>query len=346
MKIAIVNVQAPFLRGGAEVLADSLYAKLVGLGHEVEAVNIPFKWYPESTLLDGIMACRLMRLDAGEPDLVIALKFPAYLAEHPNKKVWLLHQFRQAYDLWGTPLGQLPDNAEGRTIRDLVARADEQHLTSAKAIYTISRNVANRLRRFNSIEANGVLYPPLMNQDLYRSAPPGDYFYYPSRLNVSKRQHVAIEAMRHVRSPFRLLIAGVSDDPDYETRLRQLIHQWGLGHKVQLLGRVSEKDKAQHLADCVGVLFLPFDEDYGYVTVEAFQSSKPVITFSDGGGTTELVEDGRNGRIVEPNVETLAQAMEWMWARRGQNDNMGREALATIPRLGIEWPHVLERLVA
>jgi len=346
MKIAIVNVQAPFLRGGAEVLADSLHTKLVDCGHKVEAINLPFKWYPESSLLDGIMACRLMRLDAGEPDLVIALKFPAYLASHPNKKVWLLHQFRQAYDLWRTPLGQLLDNSEGRTIRELITHLDKQHLGSAKAVYTISRNVAQRLRRFNSIEADGVLYPPLMNPELYYSAPAADYFYYPSRLNISKRQHVAIEAMRHVRSPFRLHIAGSSDDPVYENQLRQLIHQWGLQHKVKLLGRVSETEKAKQLAEAVGVLFLPFDEDYGYVTVEAFQSSKPVITFSDGGGTTELVEDGRNGRIVEPNAEALAEVMEWMWTHREKNREMQHEAHATISRLGIEWPQVLERLVA
>jgi len=346
MKIAIINVQAPFLRGGAEVLADSLYAKLVDCGHEVEQINVPFKWYPESSLLDGIMACRLMRLDAGEPDLVIALKFPAYLASHPNKKVWLLHQFRQAYDLWGTPLGQLSNHAEGRTIRDLITHLDKNHLGSAKAIYTISRNVANRLRQFNSLEADGVLYPPLMNPELYYSAPPLDYFYYPSRLNVSKRQHIAIEAMRFVRSPFRLLIAGNSDDPVYENRLRHLIHHWGLQHKVKLLGRVSEKDKARQIAEAVGVLFLPFDEDYGYVTVEAFQSSKPVITFNDGGGTIELVEDRRNGRIVEPDAKALAEVMEWMWTHREKNQEMRHEARATISRLGIDWPHVLERLVS
>jgi glycosyltransferase involved in cell wall biosynthesis len=346
MKIAIVNVQAPFLRGGAEVLADSLAERLIGQGHHVEIVAIPFKWYPESALLDGLMACRLMRIDAGEPDLVIALKFPAYLAPHVNKKVWLLHQFRQAYDLWGTPLGELPDTPEGRRVRDVIAAADARHLGDAKEIYTISRNVAGRLKRFNGIDADGVLYPPLMRPELFRPGPAGDYFFYPSRLNVAKRQHVAVEAMRHARSPFRLVIAGSADEPAYDARLRELIQRWGLHDRVELLGYVSEEEKARRMNGAAAVLFLSFDEDYGYVTVEAFQAHKPVLTFADSGGSTELVESGRNGMILDPTPEALAEGMERLWAGRAAQAGMGHEAHATIARLGIEWPHVLERLVA
>jgi glycosyltransferase involved in cell wall biosynthesis len=347
MKISVVNVQAPFIRGGAEYLADSLAARLTGAGHRAEIVRIPFKWHPEEALLDSMMACRLLRLDAGEPDLVIALKFPAYYVPFENKKVWLLHQFRQVYELWGTPFQQLPDTIEGHRIREMIVAADNHHLRDARAIYTNSRIVAGRLKRYNDIDADGVLYPPLLRPELFRKGEAGDYFFYPSRLNEIKRQHVAIEAMRHVRSSFRLVIAGRADDPAYELRLRELVMRWGLEKRVEFLGWISEEEKARRMANAFAALYLPFDEDsYGYVTLEAFHSHKPVLTFSDSGGTDELIVDGRNGRILDPTPEPLAEGMERLWADRSAAEGMGHEAYATIGRHGIEWPHILERLVA
>jgi glycosyltransferase involved in cell wall biosynthesis len=293
------------------------------------------------------MACRLLRVDAGEPDLVIALKFPAYYVPFENKKVWLLHQFRQVYELWGTPYQQLPDTIDGRRVRDMIVQADNHHLRQAREIYTNSRIVAGRLERYNGIVADGVLYPPLMQPEMFHPGDAGDYFFYPSRLNTIKRQHVAIEAMRHVRSPFRLVIAGKADEPAYDSQLRELVARWRLGDRVTFLGWISEEEKAQWMANSFAALYLPFDEDsYGYVTLEAFHSHKPVLTFADSGGTDEVIVDGENGRILDPTPEALAEGMERLWADRHAAVGMGHEAFATIARHGIEWPHILERLVA
>ncbi len=347
MKIAVVNVQAPFTRGGAEGLADGLVDRLTQAGHRVENVRIPFKWYPEETLLDGVMACRLLRIDAGDPDLVIAFKFPAYYVPFENKKVWLLHQFRQVYEMWGTPYQQLPDTIEGRRIREMIIQADNHHLRQAREIFTISRNVAGRLKRFNDIDVDGVLYPPIMNPEIFHAGEAGDYFFYPSRLNQIKRQHVAIEAMRHVRSPLRLVIAGKAAEASYDALLRELVARWRLEDRVQFLGWISEEEKARCMANSLAVLYLPVDEDcYGLVTLEAFHSHKPVLTFSDSGGTDEVLVDGENGRILDPTPEALAEGMEQLWEDRRAAAAMGHEAHATIRRHRIEWPHILERLVA
>ena len=80
MKIAVVSNQAPFVYGGAEYLADTLAARLRGRGHRVDIVRLPFKWYPPQAILEHMLAVRLLNVAAGGPDLVIALKFPAYLA--------------------------------------------------------------------------------------------------------------------------------------------------------------------------------------------------------------------------------------------------------------------------
>jgi glycosyltransferase involved in cell wall biosynthesis len=293
-----------------------------------------------------MLACRLLRLDTGEPDLVIALKFPAYLAPCANKKVWLLHQFRQVYELWGTDLSGIPDAPEGRGLRDLIVHADNAHLRQAKEVFTISHNVAGRLKRFNGIQADAVLYPPLDRPDLFRAGDSDDYFFYPSRLNRAKRQQVAVEAMRHVRSPFRLILAGKPDEEEYGRELKQLIERWGLQERVTMLGWLEEEEKAHWMANACAAVFLPYDEDYGYVTVEAFHCHKPVITFTDSGGTNELVADGVNGLIVEPTPERLAEAMETLWADRRRTREMGQAAFEALAHHGIAWDHVLDRLLA
>jgi glycosyltransferase involved in cell wall biosynthesis len=94
-------------------------------------------------------------------------------------------------------------------------------------------------------------------------------------------------------------------------------------------------------------LYIPYDEDsYGYVTLEAFHSGKPVLTLSDSGGTDEVIEDGENGFILPPAAEALAQGMEELWASPGRARQMGQAAHATLARHNIRWDHIVERLVA
>jgi glycosyltransferase involved in cell wall biosynthesis len=347
MRISIVNVQAPFVRGGAEYLAESLAQKLEERGHQVASVRIPFKWYPAPTIVEHMLAFRMLRLQSGNPDLVIALKFPAYLLPFPHKKVWLLHQFRQAYELWGTPHQAFPNTPEGRRIRDMIIQADNVYLREAKEIYTNSRIVARRLQQYNGLGVHGVLYPPLLRPEIYRCADFGDYFFYPSRLNAIKRQALAIEAMRFVKSGFRLVLAGRADQEHYLDELRNLIQRHKLQEKVTLLGWISEEEKAELMAHCYAALYLPYDEDsYGYVTLEAFHSGKPVLTLSDSGGTDEIIEHGENGLILLPSALALAAGMEELWADRQRTLHMGEAAHASLERYRIRWDHIVERLVA
>jgi glycosyltransferase involved in cell wall biosynthesis len=346
MKVSIVNVQAPFVNGGAEYLAESLADRVRGRGHRAEVVRLPFKWYPAQAVLEHMLACRMMDVGAGDPDLVIGLKFPAYLAPFPNKRVWLLHQFRQVYEQWGTEFAGLPDTPRSQGLRDAVVAADNRHLREVKGLYTNSKIVAGRLKRFNGIDVDEVLYPPLDRAELFGPGQTGDYFFYPSRQNAIKRQHVAVEAMRHVRSPFRLVLAGKPDDDAYGTRLQGLIDRWGLHDRVEMLGWVSEEEKARRMRDAFAALYLPYDEDsYGYVTLEAFHSHKPVLTFNDSGGTNELIEDGHNGLILEPTPEALAAGMESLWADRARGRDMGRAAHESLARHRIDWEHILDRLL-
>ena len=112
MRIAVCAPQVAFVRGGAEIMAETLVDELRARDHEAELVTVPFKWYPGTRVLDQAFLWRLLDLieSDGRPiDLVVATKFPSYCVRHPNKRVWVLHQFRQAYELDRTDLGQFSE---------------------------------------------------------------------------------------------------------------------------------------------------------------------------------------------------------------------------------------------
>lgn len=343
MKIAIVTNCVPFIYGGAEFLADSLKDKLIEYGHKAQVIQVPFAWEPSSRVLEHILACRLLKI--GNTDRVIALKFPAYYIEHDNKVLWLLHQFRQAYDLWDTPYQGIPSTPEGFKIREAIINSDNKYLSEVKKIYTNSKVVSNRLKKFNNIESE-VLFPPLMESEKFYCSDYGDYIFYPSRISHSKRQYLAIESMKYTKSDVKLIIAGSPDSKSDLEYIVSLVEKNKLENKVKIIGNfISQEEKAEFFANSLGNIYIPFDEDsYGYVTLEAYHSKKPVISCTDSGGTDVVVKDGITGFMVEPEAKAIAEAMDKLYFDKKLAQKMGESGLENLFSLNITWDNVIERL--
>ncbi|HEY0515159.1 MAG TPA: glycosyltransferase, partial [Thermoanaerobaculia bacterium] len=247
-RIVVCATKIPFAYGGAEMLVDSLRDELKARGFEVDVVALPFHWPTRTELLKSSLAWRLVNLEeaAGQRiDLVIATRFPSYLIKHPNKVVWLIHQLRQAYDLLGTAYS---DFAESRPrdakALEMIRAMDRRTLAEARAVYTISGNVADRLRRFNQVEAE-VLYPPPKLDALYHAGDCGNFIFSIGRLDPLKRFDLLIRAMRHTETPVRCRIAGTG--PEREA-LENLIDRSGLRGRVELLGWVEDRDVVERYA--------------------------------------------------------------------------------------------------
>jgi glycosyltransferase involved in cell wall biosynthesis len=347
MRVVIATVQVPFVRGGAEILAEGLLNAIWAEGHVAEIVALPFKWYPPERILDQMLASRLLDLteSAGTPiDRLIGLKFPAYLIPHPNKVLWILHQHRTVYELWDHALGDLIHSPNGLHIRDAVQQADRRFIAEAKAIFTISANVSHRLKQYCGIDSTPLYHPPQHAEQFY-SAAAEDYIFFPSRLTTIKRQNLVLEALAHTRQPVRVRFAGAADFPPYAEELKRLAEILNVQHRVDWLGNVTEVEKRAHYAHAVGVIFPPVDEDYGYVTLEAMLASKPVITCTDSGGPLEFVRPGKTGLVVEPTAEALAVAMDTLWAEREQAKIFGEAGWAHYQNLGISWRKVVQELL-
>jgi glycosyltransferase involved in cell wall biosynthesis len=341
MRIAVLRPQVPFAHGGAEIFTDRLVDELRARGHDADLVSVPFKWYPGTRVLTQAFLWRMLDLEEsdGQPiDLVVATKFPSYLARHHDKRVWLVHQFRQAYDLDRTELGQFGDSREDRALRRKVQALDRVALGEATRVFATSRNVAGRLEDSTGIRAEVLPHPPQALE--FRCQGYGDFVLSVNRLDRAKRIELLLEAAA-LDPGLEVVVAG--DGPDRQ-RLEQLARDRGLDGRARFAGRVSDEELADLYSRCLAVYYAPVDEDYGMVPLEAFLSEKPVLTTTDAGGPLELVSDGLTGLVVSPEAAQIARAAGWLRAHR--------EAAASYGRAGKEladavtWDRAIARLLA
>ncbi len=346
MKIAIATVQIPFVAGGAEELSRNLRTALIAAGHEAEIVSMPFMDSPLHLLENHVVAARLMDIQnswGGAIDLCIGLKFPAWAMPHPNKVIWALHQHRQAYDLFGTEYSNLKDDPAGREVRALVENADRQYLPEAKRIYTISKNVTARMEKYTGI-ASTPLYHPCTGMEQFYSGEYGDYILMPSRINPTKRQKLAIEALAETKSGAKILFLGKADNPVLMDEMTRFAKEHRLEDRVKFLGYVEHEEKLRLYANARAVLFAPKDEDYGYITLEAMAASRAVITARDSGGPLEFVVDGETGMVAEAEPKALARAMDDVYASHALARKMGEAGKKHLEEMDISWEHVVKEL--
>ncbi|HAO92534.1 MAG: hypothetical protein A2X93_07985 [Deltaproteobacteria bacterium GWC2_56_8] len=341
-RIAICTAQVPFVYGGNERLVASLHAEIVKRGMRAEVISIPFKWYPSSRLVTECMIWRMLDITEsnGERiDAVIATKFPSTVVKHPNKRIWLVHQHRAIYDLYGTAIGDFGYQKEDVLVRDAIVNIDNRTISEAKKVCTISRNVSGRLKRFNGIESEP-LYPPPANMEKFHNEGYGDYVLYMGRLNKAKRVDMLIDSFRFARAGSRCLIAGAGEERGaLEGRVREL----GLGDRVKLLGFVTDDEAIRLYANARAVFYAPYDEDYGFTTVEAFLSRKPVITTEDSGGVLEFVEDGESGFVTKNDPREIADRIDRLFASRDECARLGERGYELVK--GIGWDNVIEGLL-
>jgi glycosyltransferase involved in cell wall biosynthesis len=346
MRIAIVTTRIPFITGGAEILAQSLSEELRKRGHEADIVSIPFKWYPPERVLDCMLMGRLVdvtEVDGRPIDRMIGLKFPAYYCDHPNKVCWILHQHRQAYDLFETPYGDLHQSEKGRRVADEIRRWDNALLPEARGIYTIARTVSQRLSRYNGIASTPLYHPP-QGHEKFHCDGFGDFVLYPGRFDSIKRQHLLVEALAMTKTPVKIAFIG-SMQSSYAQSVLDAVRAHGLSDRVECMGFVDEATKLSLYATCLAVYNGVYDEDYGYLTLEAFCASKPVITHVDSGGPMEFVTPEENGIVTDPDPRQLALALDRLFEDRTLAENMGKAGAATLRSMNVDWEFTLSRLL-
>lgn len=335
MDICICGAQVPFMRGGAELAMENLRDALQP-AHRAELVRVPTAWERER-VLDAALAWRMVPVDA---DLVVATNFPSYYVRHPRKVVWLFHQHRAAYDGIGAPWSDFGVDDDSLETQRILSDWDARALEEATRIFTISDVVTHRLARFNGLAAETLYHPPPLH-DRLRPGEPGDYVLSVNRLEQNKRPGLLLDGLARSTRPVRGILAGRGSA---EGELRRSIEQLGLGPRVDMLGFVDDERLVELFAGALAVLYAPHDEDYGYVTLQAFYAGKPVITASDSGGVLEWVDDGETGLVTDGSPEAVADAIDRLDADRGLARRLGENGRRRVAHLS--WDAVVERLLA
>ena len=340
--VLVCEAQVPFVTGGAEAHVRQLVDALRARGYEAELVSVPFTWNPKEEILAHAAAWRLLNLNEsnGRPiDRLIATRFPTYFARHEHKVAWLIHQHRAAYELCGTVYSDFGHVESDVGLREQLIRLDTEMLGECRRIFANARNTAARLTRYNGLPAEALYHPPRLAPRLQPGVY-GDYVLSVGRLETVKRVDLIVGAMTALPEPVRLMIAG---DGTQRANLERLCEQRGLLHRVTFLGTVGDDALVELYRDALAVVYPPFDEDFGYVTLEGFLARKPVITCRDSGGPTEFVADGENGFVCEPSAEAIGAALAVLAANRGRAAALGAAGHEVASR--ITWDGVIEKLV-
>ena len=343
-RILVCGVQTLYVRGGAELLVDTLAEQLRARGHTVDLVSLPYTDVPRTQILMSFLAWRALnfrQIHGNAIDLVIGTKFPSYAWRHPNKVVWLTHQHRQAYELYGTRYSDMHSRPDGRFFAWLVRRLDRWSLGGAKGLFTISQNTTDRLKKYNGLNARA-LYPPPKLAPLLHCEEYGDFLLAVGALSLSAlRPHPAGARPDNVRGEVlsrrrRPPTAGAGAD---------VPRSWASATACASWARWDDATLVDLYARCLGVIYPPYDEDYGYVTVEAFLARKPVISTPDAGGVLEFLDDGQTGYVaVSATPEALADAIERLWSDRDRASGLGAAGYQRVQ--GISWDPVIDALTS
>jgi glycosyltransferase involved in cell wall biosynthesis len=341
--VLVCEAQVPFVHGGAEVHVRQLVRELRERGYTTELVSVPFKWYPKEEILPHAAAWRLLDLSEcnGRPvDLAIGTKFPSYFARHPNKVAWLIHQYRAAYELCGTEYSDFAHTELDVGLRDTLMRLDTKMLGECRAVFANARNTASRLAKFNGLAAEPLYHPPKLARRLV-PGPYTDYVLSVGRIESVKRVDMIIAAMAHVAPHVRLVVAG---DGTQRQNAERLAADTGVTNRVTFLGNVGDDDLIGLYANALAVVYPPYDEDFGYVTLEAFLARKPVITCTDSGGPNEFVVNGVNGFVCPPEPDELAAAINRLAGDTAKAASLGDAGHGVAA--AITWDGVIEKLTS
>jgi glycosyltransferase involved in cell wall biosynthesis len=377
VKIAVVAPSpVPFGAGGAEKLWWGLVDNITKhTNHQCELIKVPIKENDFWSLIDAYQA--FYTLDLSHFDMVISGKYPGWMVQHPNHHIYMLHCLRGFYDCFhfmGLPeqysttdpvlndfldkvrkqllspaevfqtlkAMQLDDSLPGDLFafpgafsRELILYFDGWALKNTQRFSAISQTVANRKEYFPPGACVDVNYPPSTLVGFTNTSQ--QYFFTASRLDDAKRIKIIVQGYLKTTTDIPLKIAGTGPLAE------ELATLAADDKRIEFVGYVSDLELVQYYSNAYAIVFIPYDEDYGLITIEAMKSEKPVITFSDAGGVTEFVEHGVTGLTSEPEVDLLAANIDKLASNRALCKKMGQAAKQKV--VDVNWINTIDRLL-
>ena len=142
-------------------------------------------------------------------DRIITLKFPSYYISHSNKVLWLLHQHRQAYDLYDTEYSDLHSTQFGRAwFLKLSFRMSHCYPNISYPLQSLVGSLKDLCVTTKLRQTLSILHHP----EYYNCEESEPFILVPGRLSKIKRQKLIIEAIKEV--PFRMKLVFIGQDDE------------------------------------------------------------------------------------------------------------------------------------
>lgn len=227
-----------------------------------------------------------------------------YSSRKGNKNIWYCHSpNRNLYDLknqnliHSSLLKRLLVSAYIKIFTYLDQYVVRNHITK---IVTNSKIGKDRVQKYYG-RTSTFIYPGI-DISRYRFGKIRDFFLAISRLYPAKRMTLIAKAF--TRLPQEKLIL-VGEGPE-EKNIREIIKN---SPNITLKSGITDRELRELYATCKAVIYIPKDEDFGLVPIEAMASGK--ISFvSNEGGCVETIEHHKTGFHIRPTEDDLIKKIK------------------------------------
>jgi glycosyltransferase involved in cell wall biosynthesis len=236
--------------------------------------------------------------------------FPANLIEkHPS--IWFPHEPpRMLYDLnsffFGSNYVKLHKKIIGRFYFPILRYINEKY-TLVDEIVANSFYSKLYLEEVYKRKINNIIYPGVdWKAFKYKKGYP-NVILTVNRLHPEKRVDLIIKSMPYL-ADYKLWIVG---NGIHKQNLEMLTKNLNLEDRVKFFGVVKETKLKELYSQCFCTVYTPLREPFGMVALESMAAGKPIIGCNEG-GFTEIVENKRNGFLIDPTPEKIAEKVIYL----------------------------------
>ena len=305
-----------------------LIEHLEARGDDVEVIALPWRSYPRS-MADGLSPAVRRRLNRPFDVLLEDELCHPSLWRHnprldaPRRIVSLVHLLRSgARSSRLTPLYRAIEGRYLRTVDAAVATSSDTR-DRTRSLADVPTLVATPAGR----EGGSAVLPEAVDRRA-REGPLEVAFV--GNLLPRKNLGTLLEGLARAAGRWRLTVVGSHDaDPTYAASTVELATELGIDDRVAFAGEVDDAT-LEDVLERSHVLAVPASyEGFGMVYLEAMEYGVVPIA-SAVGGAGDIVADGRNGFLVDPDDPgRIAGLVETLDEDRGRLAALGRAALAT-----------------
>jgi len=348
MKIGILE---PYIEGigGAQKVIAKYTNYLREKGHQIEILTTrynPNTCYPEFKKIpikligskSKFLSPMAFNREFRGFDILIANDWPSNFASLKNDNViWICYTpKRDFYDLkdYYFNLAGFKEKVILNLKQIFFQSVDIKSAKLMKQILPISETVRKRVKQSYGISCKNLFYCGI-DFNKYKSKKSKDYFLSVARFVKPKRIELIIEAMKYVKTNIWLFIVG--NGPDKE----KIINLCNQAENVKFLGNVSESKLKELYAECLGLIYIPVNEDWGLIPLEAAASEKPIIA-SNEGGLRETIINNKTGILIDQlSSENIAEKIDLLEINKKLALKLGKQAKINCKKY--DWSRLLPK---